>query len=58
MCLDIEPDAVWCRMECPPPGEDASAAVDRPGAEALRLASAGVLSPDQLRRLARLRGRG
>ncbi len=53
ICLFVEPD--WCILECPVDGGD-SASADPPRDAASRLASAGVLTRDQARRLARLRG--
>jgi len=55
VCLESPID--WCILECPPPDAGGSAAAEPRRAAQQRLASAGVLSPEQLARLRRLQGR-
>jgi hypothetical protein len=55
VCLESPID--WCILECPAPDAGGSATVEPRSAAQQRLASAGVLSPEQLARLRRLQGR-
>jgi hypothetical protein len=55
ICLNSPID--WCILECPPPDAGGSATAEPRSAAQQRLASAGVLSPEQLARLRRLQGR-
>ncbi len=56
ICLNAPID--WCILECPAPDAGGAAAAEPRSAAQQRLASAGVLSAEQLGRLRKLQGRG